>query len=186
MVKIAECLLRCNEKCLSSKLNDKLFEFCTKENGDEKRRNKKNSPKLKIEYSYPHIHHHQLVDICFSASPNASRCALICSTRSITNGWLNLPFVESKNSWCFFGHSSRFSYSNACKTMSRRSKSLTNFDSGVWFSSYSYNKCRKYFLLHTQDCMISECICECKHYVRIVLFIQNLGICWEVLSALEI
>lgn len=115
-----------------------------------RRRNKKNSPKLKIEsieYSYPHIHHHQLVDICFSASPNASRCTLICSTRSITNGWLNLPFVESKNSWCFFGHSSRFSYSNACKTMSRRSKSLTNFDSGVWFSSYSYNKCRKYFFI---------------------------------------
>lgn len=72
---------------------------------------------------------------CFSAA--ASRCALISLTKLTTNGWLNFPSVESKNSWCVFKQLSRFSYSYACNTISRRSKSLTNFDSGVWFSSYS-------------------------------------------------
>ncbi len=119
----------------------------------------------------PHqTNHHQLVDICFSTA-NASRCTLICSTSSITNGWLNLPCVESKNSWCFFGHSSRFSYSNACKTISNRSKSLTNFDSGVTFSSYSYKmnlKQKKLILsLERMDGGITECICE--YYGNIVI-----------------
>lgn len=72
------------------------------------------------------------------AADVASRCALISSTRRCTKGWLIFPSVESKNSWCFCGQLSRFSYSNACSTKSKRSRSFTNFDSGVSFSSYSY------------------------------------------------
>lgn len=75
---------------------------------------------------------------CFSAAD--SRCALISLTRSTTSGWLNFPSLLSKNSWCVLIQLSRFSYSNACITKSNRSKSFTNFDSGVWFSSYSYNE----------------------------------------------
>lgn len=65
------------------------------------------------------------------------RCSLIRLKISMTNGWLNFPSIASKNSWWLFGQSSRFSYSNACMTKSKRSKSLTNFDSGVCPSSYS-------------------------------------------------
>lgn len=81
------------------------------------------------------------LDCDFSSFSAAnSRCALISLTKSITSGWLNLPSVLSKNSWCVFIQLSRFSYSKACITKSKRSKSFTNFDSGDWFSSYSYKK----------------------------------------------
>lgn len=73
-------------------------------------------------------------------SANFSLWILISLTMLITSGWENFPFVESKNSWCFMGQLSRFSYSNACITISRRSRSLTNLASAVWPSSYSYEK----------------------------------------------
>lgn len=93
-------------------------------------------------------------------SAAASRWALISLTRSTTSGWLNFPSVLSKNSWCVLIQLSRFSYSNACITKSKRSKSLTNFDSGDCASSYSWKISRN---INYQNANKSEFRKKTKH-----------------------